>query len=268
MESKTKIQKIRHDTNPVKIICKDKDIILQEGILPDIDYINAIFNFQKTQGQKELSLEFAKYESWMINEILTNEFINKEISFTDYSVSEFYKIYEICHEINYTKYYEKLIKFYMDDNSNNTITYIIRYEKKLFELLNVENPIYQLTYFSEFIIKSCMIHIIYLTNKASHYYIWLCTDSTKKYLKNINDRNNQYIVYNSIEEIYHDLTDEYFDYLETIIKDLIVFCEKYKFYKDVKSLPMRHLQHLLKICKYDIKSVINIALSNRFHINK
>lgn len=281
--------KIKNNTNSIKIICKDKTIYLQEGMLPDIEYIKAKFSFQKTQGIKKLTLEFAEYESGMINEILTNEFINNKISFSFYSlnipVQEFDTIYKICHEMNYTGYCEKLLINYMSECGMND-----KFKKKLFEVLNLsDGEKYKLTYFSHFMIIDTIYHIFitYIPKTQKHYYIWNCNAETKKYLKNKEDENKKdenkgienkedenieneakYIAFDTIDAIHADLTDEYFlEVKNNTIKYIINFCEKYGLYKDAKNPLMKHLNFLLRICRCDKQNIINTALSETLHIN-
>lgn len=247
------------DTTNIKIICKDKTLILQKGMLPKLDYIDAKFSFQKSQNVKKLSLNFQKYSSSIINNILLYEFINKFISTINNS-SEFYDTYVLLHEMNYTKLRDVIVPDYM----RNYKTLNIECKNEINKFINekLDDVDYELRCLSRFT-EDHQIPFIITIFGNSNYYI-LRYNNIEEYLINKEDRKaeeKKFIIFKSVDEIHKTLNKEYFQKLEDSIQVLILFCEKYDFYKDPKSFPMQNLQWMLRLCNYHKKNIINVALN-------
>lgn len=245
--------RISYDTDHIEIICKDKTIYLQEGMLPNIEYININFNFQKSQGKKKLTLEFTEYESHTVNNILLNEFMNNDVIYIKYHwvlVDNFYMEYSLSHFMNYLNYSRLLLNYYFNNYNNSKNSQCMS-------------------------IFSAMINGIYIYypddgDKRVFYYVYSSPENMEQYKKvenenkGLDDMDTSFILekksyknlFNSISNIYDDLSEEYFTHLKDEVKKLTTFCEKYGFTEDRNSLPMQHLLLYEKICGYDSYKII------------
>lgn len=260
------LARVINKNNSIKIICKDTIIYLQEGMLPDIDYIKSNFNFQKTQGQKKLTLEFLEYNSWIVNIVLLREFTchndlcgDTFLSLYWLNTYNFYAEYSLSHFIDYSSYNSLLLNCYFEDRD-------IR-DMDLTDIINISDiyrgaSVYCMSRFSKIING---IFICYLNkDKKLIRYVYANPENMKQYIKDTEDKNGGLIdaeynnrhkelyskhIYCSIKTIHNSLTEEYFIHLRDEIDKLTLFCKKYGFTEN--SLPVKHLQLYEQICSYD-----------------